>query len=116
QNMTDALRLACEEIGGVFVVFDGRVIQGTRAVKVRTKSYDAFESINYPYVAFIDQGNIIYNKKPEPSKEPLRTNTNLDSDIFLMKLYPGTKPDLFDYVKNNYRGRSEERRVGKELR
>src|SRR5699024_2345783 len=104
QNMTDALRLACEEIGGVFVVFDGRVIQGTRAVKMRTKSYDAFESINYPYIAFIDQGNIIYNEKPEPSKEPLRSMTKLDSDIFLMKLFPGTKPDLFDYVKNNYRG------------
>src|SRR5699024_2098511 len=65
QNMTDALRLACEEIGGVFVVFDGRVIQGKRSVKVQTKSYDAFENINNPYVDFIDQKNIIYYKIPE---------------------------------------------------
>ncbi|MCX8047978.1 MAG: asparaginase, partial [Anoxybacillus gonensis] len=41
KNIRDALRFACEDVGGVFVVFDGRVILGTRAVKMRTKSYDA---------------------------------------------------------------------------
>jgi L-asparaginase len=34
KNLTDALRFACEDTGGVFVVFDGRVIVGTRAVKL----------------------------------------------------------------------------------
>ncbi len=43
KNITDAIRFACEGVGGVYVVFDGRVIQGTRAIKLRTKSYDAFE-------------------------------------------------------------------------
>src|SRR5699024_3208035 len=42
QNLADAIRFAREDVGGVFVVFDGRVIQGTRAIKMRTKSYDAF--------------------------------------------------------------------------
>ncbi|TXF95706.1 asparaginase, partial [Lactobacillus delbrueckii subsp. bulgaricus] len=55
KNITDAIRFACEGVGGVYVVFDGRVIQGTRAIKLRTKSYDAFESINYPYIAFINE-------------------------------------------------------------
>jgi L-asparaginase len=104
QNLADAIRFAREDVGGVFVVFDGRVIQGTRAIKMRTKSYDAFESINYPYVAFIDKGDIFYNEKPQPSNEPLLYNTKLDTDVFLMKLYPGTKPELFDYVKSNYKG------------
>ena len=37
RNIADAIRFACEETGGVYVVFDGRVIQGTRAIKLRTK-------------------------------------------------------------------------------
>lgn len=37
KNVADALRFACENVGGVFIVFDSRVIIGTRAVKMRTK-------------------------------------------------------------------------------
>lgn len=37
KNVADALRFACEDVGGVFIVFDSRVIIGTRAVKMRTK-------------------------------------------------------------------------------
>ena len=74
KNITDAIRFACEGVGGVYVVFDGRVIQGTRAIKLRTKSYDAFESINYPYIAFITENGIEYNKQVHmPKTMPLRS-------------------------------------------
>ena len=29
---------------------------------------------------------------------------NLCPDVFLLKLYPGSKPDIFDYLKNSYKG------------
>lgn len=38
RNISDAIRFACEDIGGVYIVFDGKVIQGTRAIKLRTKA------------------------------------------------------------------------------
>ncbi|MFC7394795.1 asparaginase [Scopulibacillus cellulosilyticus] len=104
KNVADALRFAREDIGGVFVVFDGRVIIGTRAVKMRTKSYDAFESINHPYVAYIDRGEVRYNLKPVSSSGKLQWNTSLCPDVFLMKLYPGTKPEIFDCLKGLYKG------------
>ena len=44
---------------GVTIVFDGRVIPGTRARKVRSKSFDAFTSINYPELAAIRDGRIL---------------------------------------------------------
>jgi L-asparaginase len=105
KNVSDAIRFACEGSGGVYVVFDGRVIQGTRAIKLRTKSYDAFESINYPYIASITDDRIEYNKRMnhEQGKE-LKLNTSLCTDVFLMKLYPGMKPELFDSLKHLYRG------------
>lgn len=104
KNVADALRFACEDIGGVFVVFDGRVILGTRAVKMRTKSYDAFESINHPYVAHVNKNEVKYHWQPEPSTSPLTLNKNLCTDVFLMKLYPGTKPEIFDFLKDLYKG------------
>ena len=104
KNVTDALRFAREDIGGVFIVFDGRVILGTRAVKMRTKSYDAFESVNHPYVAYVTNNDVNYLLQPTTTSGPLSLNTNLCTDVFLMKLYPGTKPEIFDCLKGLYKG------------
>lgn len=104
KNVKDSIRFAKEEIGGVFVVFDGRVIIGTRAVKMRTKSYDAFQSINHPYVASIEGDSVTYFWKPELSKGELQLNTDVCSEVFLLKLHPGTKPEIFDFIKNTYKG------------
>ncbi|MFD6441165.1 asparaginase [Peribacillus sp. NPDC060186] len=105
RNISDAIRFACEEIGGVFVVFDGRVIQGTRAIKLRTKSYDSFESINYPYVATIYKDKIEYNKSVHLSKKKeVKLDTSLCTDVALVKLHPGIKPEFFDFLKNQYQG------------
>ncbi|MED1203098.1 asparaginase [Heyndrickxia acidicola] len=104
KNVEDALRFSCENIGGVYIVFDGRVILGTRAVKMRTKSYDAFESINHPYVASIHNKEVKYHWKPISDQQTLSINTNLCTDVFLMKLYPGTKPEIFDCLKELYKG------------
>ncbi|MGC4379069.1 asparaginase [Fictibacillus sp. Mic-4] len=104
KNVADAVRFARENIGGVFVVFDGRVIIGPRAVKMRTKSYDAFESINHPYVAFIESGEVRYHWKPAPISGGPQWNTSLCPDVFLLKLYPGTKPEIFDCLKGLYKG------------
>ncbi|ARW07371.1 type I asparaginase [Bacillus atrophaeus] len=104
KNITDAIRFACEGVGGVYVVFDGRVIQGTRAIKLRTKSYDAFESINYPYIAFINEDGIEYNKQMTPEREPFAVDTSLCTDVCLLKLHPGLKPEMLDALKSMYKG------------
>ena len=104
KNITDAIRFACESVGGVYVVFDGRVIQGTRAIKLRTKSYDAFESINYPYIAFISEERIDYNKPVRVVHKPFSVKTALCTDVCVLKLYPGLKPEMLDILKNLYKG------------
>jgi len=105
KNVSDSIRFAMEDIGGVFVVFDGRVIIGTRAVKMRTKSYDAFESINHPYVAAIQEKTIHYYWKPSQTNSGnLAVDTSLCPDVCLLKLHPGTKPEIFDYLKTAYKG------------
>ena len=59
-NLTDAFLCACSDtLHGVMIVFNGKVIQGTRACKTRSKSYEAFSSINYPYLAVLQDGCIL---------------------------------------------------------
>ena len=48
RNLTDAFLYACRGCGGVQIVFNGKVILGTRARKTCSKSYHAFSSVNYP--------------------------------------------------------------------
>lgn len=104
KNVIDSIRFAKEEIGGVFVVFDGRVIIGTRAMKMRTKSYDAFASINHPYVATIEKDQIHFLWKPDKTTPDLLLNTSICPDVFLLKLHPGTKPEIFNFIKQHYKG------------
>ncbi|WP_028777900.1 asparaginase [Shimazuella kribbensis] len=106
RNLQDAIRFACEDISGVFVVFDGRVIQGTRAVKIKTKSYDAFESVNHPYIGYVNNQDVTYPLgRPTNDNHLLLCDTSLCTDVIVLKLYPGIKPDIFDYLKQEvYKG------------
>ncbi len=110
QNFSDAVHFAMEELAGVFIVFDGNLIAGTRAIKVKTKSYDAFESVNFPNVATIKHHKITYNayvidqfrKKKNHAACKMRTKYN--DRILVLKLIPGMYPEIFDYIRQNYNG------------
>ena len=53
ENLRCAIHIASSGRAGVFVAFNRKVMLGCRASKVRSLSFDAFESINYPNVAEI---------------------------------------------------------------
>ncbi|MDE6960026.1 MAG: asparaginase domain-containing protein, partial [Lachnospiraceae bacterium] len=53
ENCRCAVHMAASGRAGVFLAFNRKVMLGVRASKVRTMSFDAFESINYPDVAQI---------------------------------------------------------------
>ena len=59
RNLTDAFLYACRGCGGVQIVFNGKVILGTRARKTRTKSFQAFSSINYPDLGILRDGVLL---------------------------------------------------------
>lgn len=109
KNISDAILFSLENIAGVYVAFDGKIMNGTRAVKVRTKSINAFESPNSPYIARIKLGRIIYNEdlkthSPIDPAKPFQLKKRLRPEVFLLKIHPGTDPAIFDFIKENYRG------------
>lgn len=105
KNMLDSFRFAAEKgVRGVFIVFDGKAIIGTRAKKTKSKSYSAFESINFPVAAFIDDNRITrYIRDVEPTG-PVKFYKNIYPSIFLLKLAPGMEPDVLDYIGEKYAG------------
>ena len=66
RNLFDAFRF-CSDDGafGVRIVFDGNVILGTRAKKTRTRSYNAFSSVDFPAVAVMRDGEPFYYLRGE---------------------------------------------------
>lgn len=103
KNLLDSFRFACEaEVSGVFLVFSGQAILGTRAKKMKSKSYAAFSSINYPVAAFIDGKRIVHYTAQQAQAGPPRFYHRLVPKVFLLKLVPGMEPDVLDYVGERY--------------
>ncbi len=103
KNLLDSFRFACQPgISGVFLVFSGQAILGSRAKKMKSKSYAAFSSINYPIAAFIDDRSVVcYTAPPHQEEKPVFYHA-LRPKVFLLKLIPGIEPDILDYVGSHY--------------
>jgi len=106
ENLRCAFAMAAFGKAGVFVAFSRRVMLGTRAVKVRTTAFDAFESVNCPFAANVDAGGLKVNEHVLPHCEgPFALEDRLCNGVFLMKLTPGLDPEIFDILLNmNYKG------------
>ena len=89
RNLTDAFLYACRGCGGVQIVFNGKVILGTRARKTCSKSYHAFSSVNYPDLAVVQDGRLLQYMRCTCYPRPVFYNT-LDDRVSLLKLIPGT--------------------------
>ena len=85
----------------VSIVFNGKAIAGTRARKQRTRSFNAFESMNFPLLAAIHDDRIIrYYMAPTESGE-LKTYHKLNDRIFVLKLTPEVKAEIFELLKDH---------------
>lgn len=106
----------------VSIVFGGYAIAGTRARKQRTMSFNAFNSINYPVLAYLRQDKIICSGSAAVSASPAecdcagdgaardadgaldepRFYNELNSRVCALKLTPGLTPDIFRLLKPDY--------------
>ena len=106
RNLELAFYAIEKNIKGVTIAFNNKIIQGCRAVKVSTMSFDAFESINAPYRAEVFADGIRVNQKFSYSpKFEYNFKPEVCNNVFLMKLIPGTNPDIFDTLLSlGYKG------------
>lgn len=93
-NLFDAFVYASNDKSmGVHIVFDGKVILGTRARKMRTKSFNAFSSIDYPVVAWVQNGIVKNFIHEEVIGKPLFCK-EIDPNVIAIKLIPGLRTDF----------------------
>ena len=105
-NLFDSLLFASEpKAHGVNIVFGGKVIAGTRAKKERSKSYNAFSSINYPSLAVIRDGRIVFyiEDKKQTAGKAVFYHT-LNEKILLLKLVPGMDGTVLERLFPYYDG------------
>ena len=103
ENLRNAITYAADDDAcGIHLVFDNKVICANRAQKTRTRSFNAFSSIDYPEVAVIRGGEVRYYIR-ESFPGPVRFYDALDSRVCVIKLIPGMAPGILDYVAEHAR-------------
>ncbi len=96
-NLKNAVTAARSLPGGVYIAFGDAVMMGCRAVKTRTTSLNAFESINYPYVGAVANDRFISLTELRPKGE-FSCFVDIDPSVALIKLIPGTSPLFLESV------------------
>jgi len=96
-NLLDAFRCASEDMPGVSIVFNNKVILGTRARKTRSKSFQAFSSINYPHLGVLRDGVLLRYIRQDCGAYPMFYD-KLDTRVALLKLVPGTDRAQADFL------------------
>jgi len=97
-NLRDAFVCAASEtLSGVMIVFNGKVILGTRARKTHSKSFQAFSSINYPFLAVLQDGYLLQYIETPRDRAPVFYD-RLNKRVGLVKMIPGTDAGLLSYV------------------
>ena len=96
-NLLDAFRCASEDMPGVSIVFNNQVILGTRARKTRSKSFQAFSSINYPDLGVLRDGVLMRYIRQDCGAYPMFYD-KMDTKVALMKLVPGADRTMADFL------------------
>ena len=95
-NLRDSfLYAASDAASDVVIVFQGKVIAGTKAKKVRTKSYNAFTSVDFPNLAVIRDGKII-QYIATPKQDTPEFFLELNEKVALLTLTPGVKAEILN--------------------
>jgi L-asparaginase len=104
-NLYDAFRVAAQDKPGVYVVFAGKIIQGCRAVKIRTQGPEAFFSVNAPLAGTVTNGIVTWQNPLPPPVEQRSLAAHCQSRVLMLKLAPGLEPNLVEAaIILGYRG------------
>ena len=91
ENLITAIEIAAsDKISEVCIYFENKLFRGNRTVKVNSEHFEAFESPHFPPLADVVI-NIKYNSAilREKDKKQLSVSENMDTDIAILKLFPG---------------------------
>lgn len=84
----------------VCLYFEYKLYRANRTTKINAEHFQAFASPNYP--ALVESGvQLEVNKEAlykGDATEPLQVHTELESNVVLLKLFPGIRSSLLDHI------------------
>ncbi len=110
ENLISSIEIASAADGNghpmvpeVCIYFESQLYRGNRTTKYNAENFRAFRSANYPVLA--DVGiHIKYNtsliRYPQSWDEELRLSQNLDTNVAVLKIFPGITPGVVDAILN----------------
>ena len=106
ENCRCAIHMAASKIPGVYVAFNRKVMLGCRASKVRSLSFDAFESINYPNIASISSLGMEINKPAIPERKGIfKLSNSYSNKVCMIKMFPGIHRSFLENIAaQGYKG------------
>lgn len=107
ENLITAIEIAADNRNGkavvpeVCVLFENKLFRGNRTTKHNAEYFNAFYSYNYPDLAKVGI-NIHYNHAVirNHSEGMFSINTNLDTNIAILKIFPGINKQTVDAILN----------------
>jgi L-asparaginase len=109
ENLISAIEIAAAQEDGhpyvpeVCVFFESLLFRGNRITKDSAEQFRAFRSPNYPPLA--EAGiHIKFNTKaiarPQQWGQPLKIHTRLDSNVAILKIFPGIRREIIEALFN----------------
>jgi L-asparaginase len=114
ENLITAIEIATAHKDGqpmvpeVALYFENQLYRGNRTTKTSSEHFNAFSSPNYPQLADIGI-NIKYNYgaiRYPTSVRPLRIHPKLETNIAVLKIYPGISENMVRAVTDNNEARA----------
>lgn len=101
KNLVNAITVATMDISGIYIVFDEKIILGSRASKVSASKLRAFKSINTKDIGEIRTDivlNSVYNKR---NNSKVKFMPGFEQNIFITTLFPGCNHDNIEFLLDN---------------
>lgn len=100
ENLVTAIEIAASYendtpvVPEVAIYFENQLLRGNRTFKYNAEHFEAFVSGNYPTLADVGV-HIRFNRERilKPNFRRLKVHKDLDTNIAVMKLFPGISPD-----------------------
>lgn len=104
-NLYHSFLVAMSPLQQVCLVFHRKIIAGTHVYKMRSLDFNAFESCNYPCLGEIQDDEVLFDPSLQPPARHYGYMPALCDDVFVLKLFPGIRASIVDYIRDNgYRG------------
>ncbi|MHA1770816.1 MAG: asparaginase [Candidatus Thorarchaeota archaeon] len=99
RNLLDAIRVAAfADLGETCIVFNGEVHRPTRTKKMRSDSYDAFDSVDPAPLGTLGRDIVLFERRSPRHNLVPRFDIRLDDRVFLLKVFPGLPPGIISRI------------------